>query len=110
MRRFQARPGRDGGNSRNGHRAKTVITEAEPVEISVPRDRDSSFDPKIVAKRQRRLTGVDGVDDMVISESGTFWGRLRRRGADPHWSTAVTSPADARAWAEVAGTKLSGGA
>jgi putative transposase len=58
--------GRDSGNSRNGHRAKTVITDTGPVEISVPRDRDSSFDPKIVAKRQRRLTGVD---DMVISLS-----------------------------------------
>jgi putative transposase len=58
--------GRDGGNSRNGHRTKTVITEAGPVEISVPRDRDSSFEPKIVAKRQRRLTGVE---DMVISLS-----------------------------------------
>jgi len=58
--------GRDGGNSRNGHRAKTVITEAGPVEISVPRDRDASFEPKIVAKRQRRLTGVE---DMVISLS-----------------------------------------
>ena len=58
--------GRDGGNSRNGHRAKTVITDTGPVEIAVPRDRESSFDPKIVAKRQRRLTGVD---DMVISLS-----------------------------------------
>ena len=58
--------GRDGGNSRNGHRAKTVITDTGPVEISMPRDRDSSFDPKIVAKRQRRLTGVD---EMVISLS-----------------------------------------
>src|SRR6188508_586593 len=58
--------GRDGGNSRNGRRAKTVITDAGPVEISVPRDRDSSFEPKIVAKRQRRLTGVD---EMVISLS-----------------------------------------
>ena len=58
--------GRDGGNSRNGHRAKTVITDTGPVEISVPRDRDSSFEPKIVAKRQRRLTGVE---DMVISLS-----------------------------------------
>src|SRR3984957_14639731 len=58
--------GRDGGNSRNGHRAKTVLTGTGPVEISVPRDRDSSFDPKIVAKRQRRLTGVD---EMVISLS-----------------------------------------
>jgi Transposase, Mutator family len=56
--------GRDGGDSRNGYRAKTVITGTGPVEISVPRDRDSSFEPKIVAKRQRRLTGVD---DMVIS-------------------------------------------
>jgi len=58
--------GRNGGNSRNGHRPKTVITEAGPVALSVPRDRDSSFEPKIVAKRQRRLTGVD---ELVISLS-----------------------------------------
>ncbi len=58
--------GRNSGNSRNGHRAKTLLTEAGPVEIDVPRDRDSSFEPKIVAKRQRRLTGVE---DMVISLS-----------------------------------------
>ena len=44
--------GRDGGNYRNGHRTKNVLTEAGPVEISVPRDRDASFEPKIVAKRQ----------------------------------------------------------
>jgi putative transposase len=36
------------------------------VEISVPRDRDASFEPKIVAKRQRRLSGVE---EMVISLS-----------------------------------------
>jgi putative transposase len=58
--------GRDGGNSRNGVRSKTVLTEAGPVQIEVPRDRDSTFTPKIVAKRQRRLTGVD---DLVISLS-----------------------------------------
>jgi putative transposase len=58
--------GRGGGNSRNGYRAKTVLTDTGPVEITVPRDRDSSFEPRIVAKRQRRLTGVD---DMVISLS-----------------------------------------
>jgi putative transposase len=57
---------RNCGNSRNGHRGKTVLTEAGPVEVSVPRDRDSTFDPKIVGKRQRRLTGVE---DMVISLS-----------------------------------------
>jgi putative transposase len=58
--------GRDSGNSRNGRRSKTVLTEAGPVDISVPRDRESSFEPKIVAKRQRRLTGIE---DMVISLS-----------------------------------------
>jgi transposase-like protein len=58
--------GRDGGNSRNGRRSKTLLTEAGPVEISVPRDRDGSFEPRIVAKRQRRLSGVD---DLVISLS-----------------------------------------
>jgi putative transposase len=56
--------GRDGGNSRNGKRAKTVITDVGPVQVEVPRDRDASFEPRIVAKRQRRLGGVD---DMVIS-------------------------------------------
>lgn len=56
--------GRDGGNSRNGTRSKTVITEVGPVEIDVPRDRDGSFEPKTVKKRQRRLHGVDA---MVIS-------------------------------------------
>jgi transposase-like protein len=56
--------GRGTGNSRNGTRAKTVLTDVGPVEIAVPRDRDGSFEPRIVAKRQRRLTGVD---QMVIS-------------------------------------------
>jgi len=58
--------GRDGGNSRNGVRGKTVLTEAGPVEIVVPRDRDGSFEPQLVKKRQRRLTGLD---DLVISLS-----------------------------------------
>lgn len=56
--------GRDGGNSRNGKRAKTVITDIGPVQVEVPRDRDASFEPKIVAKRQRRMAGVN---DLVVS-------------------------------------------
>jgi putative transposase len=59
-----AAEGRDGGNSRNGSRSKTVLTEVGPVELAVPRDRDGSFEPATVRKRQRRLQGVDG---MVIS-------------------------------------------
>jgi transposase-like protein len=56
--------GRNTGNSRNGVRSKTVLTDVGPVEIEVPRDREGSFEPKIVRKRQRRLSGVD---EMVIS-------------------------------------------
>jgi transposase-like protein len=56
--------GRNGGNSRNGARPKTVLTDVGPVRLEVPRDRDGSFEPRIVAKRQKRLTGVD---EMVIS-------------------------------------------
>jgi transposase-like protein len=58
--------GRDGGNSRNGTRAKTVITDVGPVRIEVPRDRDGTFSPQTVRKRQRRMEGVDA---MVISLS-----------------------------------------
>jgi putative transposase len=58
--------GAGSGNSRNGRRAKTVITEVGPVEVAVPRDRDASFEPQLVRKRQRRLTGVD---EMVLSLS-----------------------------------------
>ena len=53
--------GRNSGNSRNGTRAKTVLTEIGPVEIEVPRDTASTFEPRIVKKRQRRLTGVDEI-------------------------------------------------
>ena len=60
------RAGRDGGNSRNGTRTKTVLTDVGPVEIAVPRDVENSFEPQIVRKRQRRLTGVD---EMVLSLS-----------------------------------------
>ncbi len=50
------------GNIRNGTRSKTVLTEhSGPVEIEVPRDRASSFEPQIVRKRQRRLNGVDEI-------------------------------------------------
>ena len=57
--------GNETGNVRNGTRAKTVLTEATgQVGIEVPRDRDGTFEPQIVRKRQRRLSGVD---EMVLS-------------------------------------------
>jgi transposase-like protein len=57
--------GNEAGNVRNGSRPKTVLTEGSgQVPIEVPRDRAGSFEPQIVKKRQRRLTGVD---EMVLS-------------------------------------------
>lgn len=60
--KHQAEPGRFASNVRNGTRPKTVLTEATgQVTIEVPRDRDGSFEPVIVKKRQRRLNGVDEI-------------------------------------------------
>jgi putative transposase len=54
--------GHGSGNIRNGTRSKTVLTDTTgPVEIEVPRDRAGTFEPQIVRKRQRRLTGVDEI-------------------------------------------------
>jgi putative transposase len=50
---------RRSSNGRNGHSAKTVQTETGPVEIQVPRDREGTFEPKLVKKHQRRLEGFD---------------------------------------------------
>ena len=58
--------GANSGNSRNGSRSKTVLTDVGPVQIDVPRDRAGSFEPAIVRKRQRRLSGVE---DLVLSLS-----------------------------------------
>ena len=57
-----AAAGRGSGNSRNGSRNKTVITDAcGQVEIEVPRDRNGTFEPVAVAKHKRRITDVDRV-------------------------------------------------
>lgn len=60
--KHRAPDGREATNVRNGTRPKTVLTEATgQVEIDVPRDRSGTFEPQIVKKRQRRLTGVDEI-------------------------------------------------
>ncbi len=54
------------GNARNGTRSKTVTSKAGPIMIDVPRDRAGTFEPQIVAKRQRRLGAIE---DIVLSLS-----------------------------------------
>jgi putative transposase len=60
-----AEPGRDSTNVRNGTRSKTVVSDAAgEARIEVPRDRNATFEPQIVKKRQRRLGDVD---EIVVS-------------------------------------------
>src|SRR5918911_5267113 len=58
----QAEAGRESTNVRNGSRSKTVVSDAVgDVRIDVPRDREGTFEPRIVKKRQRLLTEVDEI-------------------------------------------------
>jgi len=56
--RHQEPPGGT-GNTRNGSMPKSLATEHGPVAIETPRDRQGTFEPKIVRKRQRRFEGFD---------------------------------------------------
>ena len=57
--------GEDGaGNTRNGYGRKTVMTDTGRLAIDVPRDRQSSFDPQLIARYQRRFPGFD---DKIVS-------------------------------------------
>jgi len=53
------KPGDNSGNSRNGTIPKTLRGERGQVQLDVPRDRDSSFEPQLVKKGQTRFDGLD---------------------------------------------------
>jgi putative transposase len=67
-------------NVRNGSTSKTVHSDLGPVQISTPRDRDASFEPKLVAKRQTRLAGLD---DKIL---GLYAGGMTVRDISAHLS------------------------
>ena len=54
----------EASNSRNGYGRKSVLTDTGKIELEVPRDRQSSFDPQLIAKYQRRFPGFD---DKIVS-------------------------------------------
>src|SRR5437763_7039955 len=56
--------GEELGNRRNGYGRKSVITDTGRIELEVPRDRQASFDPQLIAKYQRRFPGFD---DKIVS-------------------------------------------
>src|ERR1044072_2562573 len=56
--------GEELGNRRNGDGKKTLVTHTGKMELEVPRDRQASFDPQLIAKYQRRFPGFD---DKIVS-------------------------------------------
>ena len=52
--------GHHSGNSRNGRGKKTVVIDADQVELEPPRDRNGTFEPRLIPKRQRYFEGFDG--------------------------------------------------
>ncbi|MFC7247102.1 transposase [Catellatospora aurea] len=68
--------GRGAPNERNGHSAKTVLTDLGPVRIKVPRDRAGTFEPQVVPKHARR---VGGFDEAILS----LYAQGPDRGRDP---------------------------
>lgn len=56
--------GINSGNSRNGKTSKTVKTTLGEVDLEIPRDRNSSFEPVLIPKRSRK---VEAIEDMIIS-------------------------------------------
>src|SRR3954452_15467887 len=67
-----------GPNVRNGAGRKTVSTDLGPVEVRTPRDREGSFEPKLVGKRQTRLAGLD---DKIL---GLYAGGMTVRDISAH--------------------------
>ena len=56
--------GNNSGNSRNGKTNKTVKGKNGDLDLEIPRDRNSSFEPQLIEKRQKRF---DGFDEKIIS-------------------------------------------
>ena len=56
--------GEEAGNTRNGYGRKTVTTETGRIELAIPRDRQATFDPQLIARYQRRFPGFD---DKIVS-------------------------------------------
>ena len=94
----QAAPDRESTNVRNGTRPKTVISDAAgEVGINVPRDRKSTFEPRIVKKRQRRLTEVDEIVLSLYAKGMTTGDtEVERLGSGHGGSASIASPVWAR--------------
>jgi len=98
--------GKGSGNSRNGYGKKRVTTDSSQVEIEVPRDREGSFEPRLVRKRQTRLPGFDEkvismyARGMTVREIQGHLEELYGIGVSPDLISRVTSEVldEVKAW------------
>ena len=96
----------DAGNHRNGSTGKTVLTEDGPVRIEVPRDREGSFEPVVMRKHERRLTGFDDkivamyARGMTVREIRAFLAEQYGTEVSPEFISSVTDAvmAEVTAW------------
>ena len=79
----------DTTNHRNGTSGKTVLTDDGPLALEVPRDRDGTFEPRLIGKHERRFTGFD---DKVIA----LYARGPDRPRDSGVSRARCTPSTSR--------------
>jgi transposase-like protein len=93
-------------NHRNGSTGKTVLTEDGPLRIEVPRDREGSFEPLLIAKHERRFTGFDDkivamyARGMTVREIQGFLAEQYATEVSPEFISCVTDAvmAEVGAW------------
>jgi putative transposase len=96
----------DTTNHRNGTSEKTVLTDDGPLTLDIPRDRDSSFEPRLVAKHERRFTGFDDkiialyARGLTVREIQAFLAEMYATEVSPDFISSVTDAvtAEIAAW------------
>ena len=83
-------------NHRNGNSAKSVITDSGSVRIEVPREREGTFEPQLIGKHERRLTGFDDkiiamyASGMTVREIQGFMAEMYAVDVSPDLISTVT--------------------
>ena len=83
-------------NHRNGTSGKTVLTDDGPLALAVPRDRDGSFEPRLISKHERRFTGFDDkiialyARGLTVREIQAFLGEMYGIDVSPDLISRVT--------------------